>query len=105
MNDQASGRDTEKAPEDCPPMTVLPVADDPTRFYCLGNSGWWYEVRIAADAKEWACECPHRKFRGAVCHHITAVAEFTAAGLLGKAGEEIDTWQQMSESERKSVFA
>jgi hypothetical protein len=88
-----------------PPLTVLPVADDPTRFYCLGNSGWWYEVRITADGQPASCECQHRKYRGAVCHHLKAVGEFIAAGLLEKVAEELDQWKAMSESDRKAIFA
>ena len=96
--------DTIKPTTEYPPLTVLPVADDPRRFYVLGESGWWYEVCLDTESRPASCECPHRQYRGAICKHLLAVGEFVAAGRLEKVAEEIDQWKALSEAEKLAVF-
>jgi len=102
MNDQATANDTGN---DYPPMTVLPIADDPTRVYVLGHSGSWLEVRFATDSQPAACECEDHVFRRRACKHIRRAEAFRDLGGVEQAREEISEWAQMTEAERREVFA
>lgn len=105
MNDQASGRDTEKAPKDYPPMTVLPVEGEPGCFYVLGERGWWYWLKLEDESEPACCECEDHLFRGRDCKHIKQARAFRAAGGVEQGKAEVDEWSRMTEDERKAVFA
>lgn len=104
MNNPLDAVDTTRTPPDYEPLTVLPVVGDPTRFYCLGEAGWWYEVRIAADEHVAECECPHRRYRGARCKHIAAAERFVAEGKRAAADSAVQWFLGLSEEDRKAIW-
>lgn len=69
---------TNTPPPDYPPLTVLPVLGDPTRFYVKGSvkgGGWWYECKLASESQDPSCECDGWHWR-LDCSHMKAVREY-----------------------------
>lgn len=105
MNEQASTRVTESQPEDYPPGTVLPVEGDETEFYVLGSRGWWYFVTTGSESQPPSCECEDHTFRRRECLHIVKARAFRDLGGADGVQEEVDGWKELSEAERRAVFA
>lgn len=97
--------DTSKSRKEQPPMTVQAIADDPTRVYVLGERGWWYEIRFACESQPASCECEDYLFRGHPCKHIRQAEAFRDLGGIDSAQGEVDQWKQLSEAEKRAVFA
>jgi hypothetical protein len=94
---------TDKQPIEYPPLTVLPVADDPERFYVLGSHEWWYAVDLGNESRMPRCECKGFGFRG-TCSHMQAARKFVDGGWPTAAEEAMTAWKALDEQSRKAAF-
>lgn len=103
MNRSLDAGDTNNGPLDYPPLTVLPVADAPRRFYVLGSHEWWYEVELGDESHYPSCECVGFRYRG-TCTHYQAAQKFVEGGWPTAAEEAMLAFKAMSDEERKDIW-